>query len=73
MELLIQKGDTIMEAKTEGTVRLRFCPKNANNASFGAKAEYLTAFKIKRQKTVRISFEWGIFDEVLPYKKINLY
>lgn len=30
---------------------------------------YLTVFKIKRLKTVRISFEWGIFDEVLPYKK----
>ena len=32
---------------------------------------YLTVFKIKRLKTVRISFEWGIFDEVLPYKKIG--
>nr|DAT94706.1 MAG TPA: hypothetical protein [Bacteriophage sp.] len=36
---------------------LLFCPKNANNTSFGARAEHLTVFKIKRQKTVRISFE----------------
>nr|DAE77489.1 MAG TPA: hypothetical protein [Bacteriophage sp.] len=33
------------------------CQKNANNTSFGAKSEHLTIFKIKRQKTVRISFE----------------